>query len=268
LASRILRPVDSLVGTVEKVAEGDLTARTGIPGEGNELNYLAGAFDGMVERLQASFAVRQQFVADASHELKTPLTSILAMSEMLELEQVTDAESGRRAVGAIAREAQRMNGLVNDLISLARSEGAARGVVETVRVDELASELVEELRLFYPDRAVLVEGQALVKAERESLRRLLRNLVENALRYSALPVLVRLAPGSLQIIDEGCGIAASDLPHVFERFYRADSSRVRATGGSGLGLAIVKSLAEGFGGRVFIESKVGVGTTVGVTWDV
>lgn len=268
LAARVLRPVGTLVGTVEKVAAGDLSARTGLPPEGNELTYLAGAFDGMVERLQTSFAVRQQFVADASHELKTPLTSILAMSEMLELEQVTDAEGRRRAVGAISREAQRMNVLVNDLLELARSEKATGGVVELVRLEELAAQLVNELRLLQPERVVLVEGQAEVKADRESLRRLLRNLVENALRYSTHPVLVRLAPGSLQVIDEGSGIAATDLPFVFDRFYRADSSRVRVTGGSGLGLAIVKSIAEGFGGQVFIESKVGVGTTVGVTWNV
>lgn len=217
-------------------------------------------------------AVRRDFVANVSHELKTPLTSISGYSETLLTDQ-PDQETARRFLEIILANARRMQHLVDDLLDLSRAESgrwqpapaaldpgtvareawAALGARATGRAVDLRVEVPEGLVLF---------------ADPDAARQVLTNLLDNALRYTPEGgrIVVRAEPGNggvaLQVSDTGSGIAREHLPRIFERFYRADPSRARSEGGTGLGLSIVRHLVESHGGRVTAESELGQGTTI------
>jgi two-component system, OmpR family, phosphate regulon sensor histidine kinase PhoR len=220
-------------------------------------------------------SMRRDFVANVSHELKTPLTSISGYAETL-LTDTPDPETTHRFVATIAGNARRMQRLVDDLLDLARLEaGRWKPEPEPVDVGDLASEIWESLA----DRArppvdFTVEigpGAELVQADPDALRQILANLIENSLRYT--PARGRITCRSVRdgdgiavsITDTGSGIVPEHLPRIFERFYRSDPARSREEGGTGLGLAIVKHLVEAHGGRVAAESERGVGTTI-ICW--
>ena len=223
-----------------------------------------------VRRLEA---VRRDFVANVSHELKTPLTSISGYAETL-LTDAPDAETTQRFLATIVDNARRMQRLVDDLLDLARIE-AGRWLPEPEPVDiasmarESWSELAERAAARNIDFGVEAEPNATtVRADADALRQILTNLLENSLRYTArggrIVCRSRVEDSGLavSVTDNGSGIAHEHLARIFERFYRADQARSREEGGTGLGLAIVKHLVEAHGGRVYAESERGVGTTV------
>jgi two-component system, OmpR family, phosphate regulon sensor histidine kinase PhoR len=218
--------------------------------------------------------LRRDFVANASHELKTPVAAVRALAETLLTALPDDPEAGRRFAERIGREAERLDVLVRDLLDLSRVE---RGTLDVEPVDlvGLAKEvlgsygdLAEERRIRL--RAEL-EPQVTLRGDRAQLGLLLSNLLDNALRYTPAKgtVCVRLdateSRALLQVADTGEGIPAGELPRVFERFYRVDKARARRTGGTGLGLAIVRHVAEAHGGTVRVDSELGRGSTFTVT---
>jgi PAS domain S-box-containing protein len=218
-------------------------------------------------------AVRRDFVANVSHELKTPLTSISGYAETL-LGDTPDAETARRFLGTILENSRRMQRLVDDLLDLARIE-SGRWHPEREPVDVAAtareawSELADRATAKSVELDVAIEpGAERVMADGDGLHQVFTNLLDNSLRYSAPGGRVgcrsrREASGiAISVSDTGSGIIHEHLPRIFERFYRADPSRSREEGGTGLGLAIVKHLVEAHGGSVSAESERGVGTTV------
>jgi two-component system phosphate regulon sensor histidine kinase PhoR len=218
-------------------------------------------------------AVRRDFVANVSHELKTPLTSISGYAETL-LADTPDPETTRRFLSTILDNARRMQRLVDDLLDLARIEaGRWQPEPEPVDVQETAREMWSELAERAAARGVQFEvdiapGAGTVVVDADALRQVLTNLLDNSLRYTArggrIVCRSRLEDSgvAISVADNGSGIAHEHIPRIFERFYRADHSRSREEGGTGLGLAIVKHLVEAHGGRVYAESERGVGTTV------
>jgi signal transduction histidine kinase len=218
-------------------------------------------------------AMRRDFVANVSHELKTPLTSISGYAETL-LTDSTDVETTHRFLTTILDNARRMQRLVDNLLDLARLEaGHWEPEPEPVDVADLAREawatLCDGSRTGYPEFAIDVSEEAsTVQADPDAIRQVLANLLENSARYT--PASGRIICRSrleedgvaISVADNGSGIVREHLPRVFERFYRADSSRSRDEGGTGLGLAIVKHLVEAHGGRVKAESERGIGTTI------
>jgi two-component system phosphate regulon sensor histidine kinase PhoR len=218
--------------------------------------------------------LRRDFVANASHELKTPVAAVRALAETLLTALPDDPEAGHRFAERIAREAERLDVLAGDLLDLSRVE---RGTLDMEPVDLVG--LVKEVVGGYADRAEerrikldteLQPGVAM-RGDRAQLGLLLSNLVDNAVRYTAAKgtVCVRLegAEGRavLQVADTGEGIPAGELPRVFERFYRVDKARTRQTGGTGLGLAIVRHVAEAHGGTVGVDSELARGSIFTVT---
>ncbi|HEU4761696.1 MAG TPA: ATP-binding protein, partial [Gemmatimonadales bacterium] len=218
--------------------------------------------------------VRRDFVANVSHELKTPLTSIAGYSETL-LSDHTDADTTQRFLEVILANAQRMQRLVDDLLDLSRVE-SGRWKPSPVATDPASaareawaglgrrpSESGVELQID-------VEPALMVYIDPDAARQILTNLFDNALRHTpqggSVTLTARPDAGGvlLRVSDTGSGISHEHLPRIFERFYRADPSRARAAGGTGLGLAIVRHLVESHGGRVWAESEVGRGTTIGV----
>ena len=270
LAGAIVAPLERLAGAAGRIARGDLSARVELAPGPNELSAVAASFDDMAARLQESFAAQKRFVADASHELKTPITAFGGMVDLLEAGVDTSPAQREIIVSTMSREVERMSTLVNDLLVLSRAEHGD-GRHDAVDLAEVARRVVEEARQIHPDRPIdsALTPALYTRGDVEGVRRAITNVVDNALKYSPADTRVnvrasRAEDGGVEVVvqDDGPGIPVDALPHVFERFYRADHSRTRATGGSGLGLAIVKAIVEGAGGTVFIESGTGSGTTV------
>jgi two-component system, OmpR family, phosphate regulon sensor histidine kinase PhoR len=213
--------------------------------------------------------LRRDFVANASHELKTPVAAVRALAETLLTALPDDPEAGRQFAERIAREAERLDVLARDLLDLSRVE---RGTLDVEPVDLVG--LVKEVLGGYEDlateRRVRLRSelqQVSMRGDRAQLGLLLSNLLDNALRHTPAKgtVCVRLDAAEsralLQVADTGEGIPARELPRVFERFYRVDKARARQTGGTGLGLAIVRHVAEAHGGTVRVDSELGRGST-------
>jgi two-component system OmpR family sensor kinase len=278
LTARALRPLHRVSATAQRLAAGDLGARSSLPPRDDEVGALSQSFDDMAARIQAAFAAQtesesrmRRFVADASHELRTPVTALKGYIDVMRRGAARDPEAMDAALETMSREADRMRGLVLDLLTLARLDahrplqpaptdlGAAIAAVLDEGVPGMPAQLQREL----PAAPVVV------MADRNALATIARNLLANACKYAPgaaqrWSVHAERGHGLLRVHDDGPGIPAADLPHIFERFYRGEKTRAREEGGSGLGLAIVQGLAEAMGGSVSVQSLEGGGTTVTV----
>jgi signal transduction histidine kinase len=215
-------------------------------------------------------AVRRDFVANASHELKTPAASIRAAAETLRDGAIDDPPAARRFTEQLEREAMRLSRIVSDLLDLSRLEGGS-DLAERVRLDAVAADEIERLEDLAEEAEVALAlhagGIPSVAGSGRDLALLVRNLIDNAVRYTpaggSVDVSVTSRDGSvvLRVADTGMGIPQRDLPRIFERFYRVDRARSRETGGTGLGLAIVKHVAENHGGEVTVTSELAAGST-------
>jgi heavy metal sensor kinase len=237
----------------------------------DELGSLATVFNATLQRLESSFSELRRFAADASHELRTPLTALRAEGEVA-LNNAREPEQFRQSIGAMLEEAQRLQDLVDSLLALARAEAdqqpMSRGPVE---LGALTWEVVESLRILADEKhqrlAAESNGEVSIAGDAALLRHALLNLVHNAIRYTPAgeQITVRCSRRDcetvIEVADTGEGIAPEQQAKVFERFYRVDKSRSRAEGGAGLGLAIAKLAVERHGGRIQLESEVGMGST-------
>ncbi|MFR9796119.1 sensor histidine kinase [Streptomyces sp. MS06] len=279
---RQLRPLDDLIDATEAVAAGDLTRRTRPRNTRDEVGRLATGFDHMLVQLDASLAAREaarlrleRFAADASHELRTPLALIRGYAELHGRGGLPPGPLLERAMIRIAAETERMTGLVEDLLLLARldHEAADTDVDTDVEVAGVLRDAVEEHRAFGPAHRVeldLATGPAVsVRANALRLRQVIGNLLANVRTHTPPGTVTRItveADGpvvGIRVIDDGPGIAAADRPYVFERFFRPDSSRARTRSGtgSGLGLAIVAALVSSCDGTVTALETPGGGAT-------
>lgn len=217
--------------------------------------------------------VRRDFVANASHELKTPVGGILATAETLRDAMENDPTMAARFVDTLAKEATRLSHLVQDLLSLARLEQTLR-VPEPVDLAAIVERVVAEMRPAAAAKSLSLDLSAApvtITGAPEDLEVMVRNLLDNAIHYTpdggVVSILLRDAGGRVELLvrDTGIGIPARELPRIFERFYRVDKARSRDTGGTGLGLSIVRHVAENHGGTVVAESELGAGSTFTVT---
>jgi two-component system sensor histidine kinase MprB len=245
-----LVPVRRLTGAAERVASThDLGHRIEVGGD-DELARLADNFNAMLAALEHSQAAQRRLVSDASHELRTPLTSIGANLDALAIGERLDPAERARVVAAARAQLAELAVLVGDLVDLSKTE-VEEVEVEDVRLDLAAAGAIERARLHAPEcRFELDAVPCLVRAAPAKLDRAIANLLDNAVKWGPLggPVEVEVCEGRLQVRDHGPGITPADLPHVFDRFYRAPAARSRP--GSGLGLAIVRQFAETHGGSV------------------
>jgi two-component system OmpR family sensor kinase len=259
----VLKPLDRMARTAEAIAAGDLHRRLHLPPGGNEIARLAGAFDHMVDRLATTLGAQRRFIADASHELRTPLTSLEGLSEMLLIgADRGDPSTIQRMARAMHTELGRLGRLVADLLTLSRLDSPASLTFTSVETGKLLDDVAEQVAPLAAARQIRLEvaheGPIAVRADPDRLKQVLLNLVDNALRYTPPAGTVRLvaaldpagATARLQVQDTGPGIAPDHLPHIFDRFYRGDPSRARASGNTGLGLAIARSIVEAHGGTI------------------
>jgi two-component system, OmpR family, sensor kinase len=277
-----LKPLDAMGKTATAIAGGDLARRVTPATDRTEVGRLGLALNGMLDNietamterdrslraLEASEAKLRRFVADASHELRTPLAAVRAYSELFERGASTRPDDLERSMNGIRRESERMSVLVEDLLLLAHLDEGRPLEREPVALDEVVAESVETARTLEPDRPIETElTPATVTGDRDRLRQVVDNLFANVRAHTPpdgpLRVTIELdgTDAILAVADSGPGMDPETLEHAFERFYRADPSRTRASGGAGLGLAIVAAVVEAHGGDVTIESEPGAGTT-------
>jgi two-component system OmpR family sensor kinase len=315
LIVRSLRPLTRMTETARRIASGDLTQRVRLPHGGDEIGQLADTFDEMISRIERAFAAQhasedrmRQFIADASHELRTPLTSIRGYTDVLLRGAKDDPETAEQVLRATQREAERMTRLVNDLLTLARLDAGRPLELQSLDLLALVGEAVDQARILAGEREVTMRsdggGRLMVLADPDRMKQVLLILLDNALKYGRQDASgwVRVQVGRTQrgafvsISDNGIGIAPADLPHVFDRFYRAQrgdiqrriaSQHVSASGpnnrsvarlddqqndqqqnqrppkreGSGLGLSIAQAIVRAHGGALTVESTLGAGTT-------
>ena len=244
-------PVARLTEAAEQVtATGDLSLRIDEPSGQDEVARLASSFNAMLAALESSVTAQRQLVADASHELRTPLTSIRTNIDLLASRDDLSTEERDLVIEDVSQQLEELSTLVADVVELAR--GAEQPLVsELVRLDELVDQAVDRARSLLPEASFVVEAEpTVVTADRGRLHRAIANLLDNAATWGAVagPVEVTVREHAVEVRDHGPGFADDDLPHVFDRFYRA--APARGAPGSGLGLAIVRQVAEAHGGAV------------------
>lgn len=268
---RSLEPVRQISQHARAISADDLgKARVQLDRAPSEVKELARTLDIMLSRLSESWEQQRQFVSNVSHELRTPLTIVAGYIQSTLRRGVNLTEPQREALATAAGEADRTIQLLQDLLDLARADsGHIHFQLEVVVLNDLLSEVVGMARQ-YSNRQIILSADSHpieVAADCNRLKQVLLNLIDNAVKYSDpdKPVTVKLDrqgdQASIAVCDTGCGIPLPDQTRIFERFYRVDEARARATGGTGLGLSIVKTLVEGMGGRVTVLSKLGEGST-------
>ncbi|MES3032689.1 MAG: HAMP domain-containing sensor histidine kinase [Gemmatimonadota bacterium] len=274
-----VRPITLIISELEAITDGrSLHKRLGgADAEGDELSRLTSTLNAMIGRLENSFGGLRRFTADASHELKTPLTVLRASIERAMMARRGSNEQMEYLEEAL-NEVTRMADLVNSLLSLARAdEGRFDLVRDVVLLDSILRDIAETATILGEPNGILVEVKECepltVEGDAPRLRQLLLNLVENAIKYTTVGGTVELSLAAeqgnavLTVKDTGMGIAAADLPFIFERFWRADRARSRASGrgGTGLGLAISQYIAQAHGGTLTAQSRLGRGSTFTLT---
>ncbi|MGX9791566.1 HAMP domain-containing sensor histidine kinase [Mycobacterium sp. MMS18-G62] len=267
LMRRSLRSVDAIRARVAEISTSDLTERVPVPPGRDEISALATTMNDMLARIESGHAAQRQFVGDASHELRSPLTAIIsALDVAVAHPEVFDLNV---ATSTLVPEAERMRVLVEDLLLLARAdEGRLAMHREPVRLDDIATgEVVRQRRIGHRDIDISAEPTEL-RGDSAALSRLVRNLLENAARHARSRVEVTVRPHGehavVMVADDGPGIPECDRIRVFDRFVRLDSDRARTSGGTGLGLAIVAEIATAHGGTVTIGDQPGKGIVVTV----
>ncbi|MEZ4632624.1 MAG: HAMP domain-containing sensor histidine kinase [Deinococcales bacterium] len=274
LSHQVLSPVRRITRAAEQVTSQDLSQRVPVPKSGDELNKLAVTVNHMLERLEESFESQRRFTADASHELRTPVTAILGHANYL-LRRTNPSEKQSESLVVIKEEAERMSKLVNDLLELARADGGhitfKKDPLNFVDIIEDVKREIAPVAGFAKVRAHSSQPIMEVLGDTGKLKQVVLNLVQNSLNAGSSEVSMSLdyiEDGQkwvqLEVLDNGPGIPQEALGRIFERFYRVDSARSTRGNGTGLGLAIVKWLVTQHDGLIHVASKLGEGTVFNI----
>ncbi|CAN2252297.1 ATP-binding protein [Bacillus vallismortis] len=269
LARRIINPIRRLMMTMKDIQREKAFKTISLEGQSHDELYQMGlTFNEMAMMLKEHYDKQQQFVQDASHELKTPLTIIESYSSLMKRWGAKKPEVLEESIEAIYSEALHMKKLTNQLLKLAKSHEGLDLELKTIDLVEVSRTVIQTLQPVY-QRDILLETDKkslFVKADEERIKQLLTILLDNAIKYSEKPIVMSAGTRNglpfLSVRDEGIGIDEEHIPHLFERFYRADEARNRKTGGTGLGLSIAKQIADEHGIGLSVKSNPGEGTTV------
>jgi heavy metal sensor kinase len=271
IARRALAPVSLMVGQAREITQSTSGARLRVPPSADELGTLARAFNDLLERLDGALRAQRRFMADASHELRTPVSIVRTAAEVTLGRETRSEAEYREALSVVAQHARRLGRMVEDMLTLTRADAGGLHVESAeLYLDELVAECVRDAGVIARERGVLLEGPAPAEArfrgDERLLRQMLMNLLENAVRHTPAGgrVLARLAvlDGVVEVAvrDEGPGVPVSERERIFERFVRVDAARSRP-GGAGLGLPIARCLAEAHAGTLELAESGPSGST-------
>jgi heavy metal sensor kinase len=271
LMRRSLQPVDEITKRAEGITSTNLSERLPVIRSGDELERLSMSLNRMIERLHDAFEHINRFSADASHELRTPLTILQLELEGIAQNYRWDASLGDQ-IGSALEETHRMSRIVESLLTISRLD-AGEVKMDKTRLDlgELVASTAGEMKLLAEEKSIglriQADGEIHVVGERVHLQQVIVNLIDNSIKYTQVGGIIEVRVNRqgksavLEVSDNGLGISAHALPHVFERFYRADKARSRATGGAGLGLSIVKAICAAHNGDIKVSSQEGRGSS-------
>jgi len=266
LAARALAPIDKITNTAHRISTEDLSARLNLPDNGDEVSRLANTFDEMLARIESGFARERQFTADVSHELRTPLTAMQMILTIVR-ERERSVQEYRQALDDLVEETDRLQGLVEDMLQLARGDGSVELNKEEIDLTVLLRDVADSLRPLAENKSLTLTcnlpSSLVLFGDIDQLIRLTVNLLDNAIKFTKCGSITLSAQEMdghivIEIEDTGVGIPSDHLPHIFERFYRADSSR--SSRGAGLGLSIARQIVMGHGGRLDVQSEADKGT--------
>ncbi len=264
-----IRPIRRMTEAADAIAAGAVDARVDVPANGTEAARLGRALNTMIDTTQNSEARLRQFVSDASHELRSPLTTLRGYSALYEAGGFSDKVDLDDAMRRIGNEAARMSRIVDDLLLLAKLDEYGAPAPEQVELGVLLRDVASDIAVVQPNRPVVVDcpEPVIVMIDRDHVTQAITAFTTNALRHSdesaeiTLSAVAREGRARVEVRDRGPGITEADQPRLFDRFYRADAGRSRATGGNGLGLAIVASIISSNNGSYGVQSVVGLGST-------
>jgi len=271
LSRKAVAPVGEIARAAQSISEHELSKRLPILQTGDELQSLSETLNEMFSRLESAFKRVTQFTADASHELRTPIALMRTRTEVALRKPRSEGEY-KETIVRIHQELERTSALIENLMTLARADSGTEALqITPTDLNEVFLEISEPARLLAEGKSIhyeqrLAETPLRVSGNAPSLRRLFLILIDNAVKYTSregrISVVLDSSDGAAvtEIRDTGVGISPADLPHIFERFYRADESRSRESGGTGLGLSIAKWIAEAHHGSISVVSKVGEGS--------
>jgi heavy metal sensor kinase len=277
IATRSLRPLDAMARQARRISSESLSERLPNPNPNDELGRLATVFNETLARLDASFSELQRFTADASHELRSPLTALRAVGEVA-LRDGSDPVALRETIGSMLEEAQRLTDLVDALLTLARMDATkAKAAREEVNIAKLLDEVRDQFEVLANEKhqtiIVTCPSDVAVKADRTLLRLALVNLVYNAIQHASVDSQISITAMcsthkiDISVKDNGPGIPREYHEKIFERFFRVDKARSRADGGAGLGLAIAKQAVERNGGRIILEDNSPAGSVFRIQFE-
>ena len=274
LGQKIVRPIKNIIRTTEKITTDDLNQRIEEPKQDDELKTLTQIINQMLDRLENSFENQTKFVSDASHELRTPLAIIKGYAEIIKKRRFSDEEIFEESIDSIINETENMKNLVQKLLFLAKGEITKINTnFQIIEMKEFVQQIHTDTEVSSKSHKFYLEKNQEYKVEADVtlLQQAIRALIENAIKYSEENTNIYIESiikdgkkGIVSIRDEGVGISEEDTKRIFDRFYRVDDSRTKATGGTGLGLAIVKRIVEIHKGEVEILSELGKGTKISI----
>lgn len=272
ISKKSLKPIDDITKTAQVISTGDLSQRLNMVNTGDEVSRLAQTFDEMIDKLEVSLAKEKKFTANASHELRTPISVIMANSEDM-LARDYSANEYKEAISLILSESKKMRRMISKLLMLSRGdETSFKYEFEDIDLGSLIEGIVDEMLNYTKEKNILInygyKDNIIIEADQTLIIRLIMNLIDNAIKYndgnSQIEIFLSRKGKLAEIIlkDKGIGISKEDLPNIYNRFYRADKSR--SSEGAGLGLSIVKHIVDIHKGEIHIESELSIGTTVKV----
>lgn len=269
ISDRILRPVEAIRSAAERISIEDLSQRISTEGPEDEMKELTVTFNSMIDRLDGAFQRQNQFISDASHELRTPIAVIQGYANLIHRWGKSDPAVLEESIESILTETEHMSALIRQLLFLAKGDQNKLHIQkEKISLREIAAEFVREMALLQEERSITLSAEEEVEifADDDLIKQLLWIHGENALKYSPVgsEIAVRVWKdtefGYVSVTDHGAGIAQEDLDKIFDRFYRTDKSRNKEIAGTGLGLAIARWIIDCHGGEILVESEQGKGT--------
>lgn len=268
---KLLAPIKVMTKTVQEISINVLDKRLDVSGSKDELKDLAKTFNAMLDRIQKSVEQQNQFVSDASHELRTPIAVIQGYADLLHRWGKDDPKVLGESISAIKGEAESMKFLVEKLLFLARGDKNTQRVEKAdFMISEVISEILKETRLIDKNHNIVNDQNEdfIIHADQKLIKEAIRIFMDNSIKFTPAGGTIKLnsyrknKKAFISIEDTGIGIAQEDLPYIFNRFYRADKSRTKAGGGTGLGLAIAKWIIDNHSGKIDVWSEVNAGTVV------
>lgn len=268
-SKKLIEPIEQMNNTVKNITVEDLSTRLDISGAKDELKDLAHAFNNMMDKIEYSIEMQNQFVSDASHELRTPISVIKGYTDMLDRWGKEEPDVLEESLIAIKNETDQMKSMIEKLLFLARGDRKTQYIEkEKFALNELINEIYKETLLIAPSRKVMLEeNEAIeIEADRNLIKEAIRVFIENSLKYTNEEGLIAISLENkhpyavITIKDTGQGILKKDLSRIFDRFYRTDESRNKNSGGAGLGLSIAKWIVDEHKGKLSVNSEVGKGS--------